>query len=109
MRFGSTQVALDSWQVELLKRLKSNNIKIGIRPEFIELSPTASDDTYEAEILDMEDLGTYKIITVQLDQQEMKVRMSEEFEAEIGSRTHLSFPQQWLKLYVDEFLVQEQQ
>ncbi|MEH6354673.1 MAG: ABC transporter ATP-binding protein [Marinobacter sp.] len=108
VRFGSTQVALYSWQVELLKRLKSNNIKIGIRPEFIELSATASDNTYEAEILDMEDLGTYKIITVQLDQQEMKVRMNEEFEGAIGSRTHLSFPQQWLKLYVDEFLVQEQ-
>ena len=109
VRFGSTQIALDTWQVELLKRLKSNNIKIGIRPEFIELSATASDDTYEVEILDMEDLGTYKIITVQLDQQEMKVRMNEEFEGAIGSRTHLSFPQQWLKLYVDEFLVQEQQ
>jgi glycerol transport system ATP-binding protein len=109
VRFGSTQIALDTWQVELLKRLKSNNIKIGIRPEFIELSATASDDTYQAEILDMEDLGTYKIITVQLGQQEMKVRMNEEFEGAIGSRTHLSFPQQWLKLYVDEFLVQEQQ
>jgi len=109
VRFRSTQVDLAPWQVELLKRLKSKNIKIGIRPEFIELSPTASDDTYEAEILDMEDLGTYKVITVRLDQQEMKVRMNEEFEGAIGSRTYLSFPQQWLKLYVDEFLVQEQQ
>jgi glycerol transport system ATP-binding protein len=102
-------VDLAPWQVELLTRLTSKNIKIGIRPEFIELSPTASDNTYQTEILDMEDLGTYKIITVQLDQQEMKVRMNEEFEGAIGSLTYLSFPQQWLKLYVDEFLVQEQQ
>jgi glycerol transport system ATP-binding protein len=39
----------------------------------------------------------------------MKVRQSEEFAASIGSQVHLSFPRQWLKLYVDEFLVQEQQ
>ena len=97
------------WQVDILRRMKSDNVKIGIRPEFIEISPIPSDDTYEAEVLDVEDLGTYKIVTVQLGDQEMKVRQNEEFSANIGSRIHLSFPKQWLMLYVDEFLVQEQQ
>lgn len=107
--FGDTVVPLDSWQVEILKRLKTNNIKLGIRPEFIEISDMAADDTFEAELLDLEDLGTYKIATVQLGHESLKVRQSEEFNADIGAQVHLSFPRQWLMLYVDEFLIQEQQ
>ncbi|MBL1273992.1 MAG: ABC transporter ATP-binding protein [Oceanospirillales bacterium] len=107
--FGATVLPLDSWQVDILKRMTSGNLKIGIRPEFIEISPISSDDTYEANVQDIEDLGTYKIVTVQLGAQELKVRQGEEFEASIDSPVHLSFPKQWLMLYVDEFLVQEQQ
>jgi len=107
--FGSTVLPLESWQVDILKRMKSNNLKVGIRPEFIEISPILSDDTYEANVRDVEDLGTYKIVTLQLGEQELKVRQNEEFDASIGSSVHLSFPKQWLMLYVDEFLVQEQQ
>ena len=106
--FGSTVVMLDDWQVELLQRLKSENIKIGIRPEFVEVSSLASDDTLPATVLDVEDLGTYKIVTVQLDHEKLKVRQPEEFSAAQGEQIHLLFPRQWLKLYVDEFLVQEQ-
>ena len=59
-------------------------------------------------MLDVEDLGTYKIVTVQLDHEKLKVRQPEEFSAAQGEQIHLLFPRQWLKLYVDEFLVQEQ-
>ncbi|MGO1500745.1 MAG: ABC transporter ATP-binding protein [Marinobacter sp.] len=107
--FDSTVVTLEPWQVETLERLKSSNLKVGIRPEFIDALAAPSDDTYESEVLDVEDLGIYKIVTVRLGEQEMKVRKNEEFEADIGSQIYLSFPKQWLMLYVDEFLVQEQQ
>ncbi|AXS82271.1 MULTISPECIES: ABC transporter ATP-binding protein [Marinobacter] len=106
--FGSTVVPLENGKVEALKRLKTDNIKVGIRPEFVEISGQSSDDTYEAWVLDIEDLGTYKIVTVQLDHETLKVRQSEDFEADIGARVHLSFPSQWLMLYVDEFLIKEQ-
>lgn len=107
--FGSIVLPLEAWQVELLDRTKSGNVKVGIRPEFIEISPVVSDDTYAAEVLDVEDLGTYKIVTAQLGGQEIKVRQNEEFDAVVGTRVDLSFPKQWLLLYVDEFLAQEQQ
>lgn len=107
--FGSTVLPLQPWQAAILTRIESNNLKIGIRPEFIEISPIPSDDTYQVQVLDVEDLGTYKNVTIQLGEQEMKVRQNEEFEADVGSHVHLSFPQQWVMLYVDEFLVQEQQ
>ncbi len=107
--FGSTVVPLENWKVDALKRLKTGNIKIGIRPEFIEVSGQPSDESHEAGILDVEDLGTYKIVTVKLGHETLKVRQSEDFEADIGARVHLSFPSQWLMLYVDEFLIKEQE
>lgn len=107
--FDDTLVPMDPWQVEVLKRLPSTNVKIGIRPEFIQVSNMASDDTYEAQVLDVEDLGTYKIMTAQLGPKTLKVRLNEDHGAGVGSQVHLSFPKQWLKLYVDEFLVEEQE
>ncbi|WP_323750912.1 ABC transporter ATP-binding protein [Marinobacter sp.] len=107
VRFGATEVNLTSWQIEHLNRLDSNNLKIGIRPEFMELTLEDKKNSYEVEVLDMEDLGTYKIIDVGLDAKTLKVRVDEDFEAKIGSRVHLSMPPQWTMLYVDEFLMQE--
>ncbi|WP_273204102.1 ABC transporter ATP-binding protein [Marinobacter subterrani] len=107
--FGSIVVPLDEWQVEVLQRQKTSNLKIGIRPEFVEVSDQATDETFEATVLDVEDLGTYKIVTVELGHETLKARQNEEFEAEIGGVVHLSFPKQWLMLYVDEFLIKEQQ
>ncbi|MFL1465366.1 ABC transporter ATP-binding protein [Marinobacter sp. HN1S83] len=105
--FGSTVLPMDARQVELLQRLQSNNLKIGIRPEFIQASDIAADDTFEAEVLDVEDLGTYKIMTVKLDFETLKVRLTEDQHFDVGSQVQLSFPEKWLKLYVDEFLVEE--
>ena len=109
VRFGDVVITLDSWQVDVLQRVKSSNIKVGIRPEFVQVSGSASDDTFESEVLDVEDLGIYKIVTVMLGEERLKVRQSEDFQTQIGGHVYLSFPKQWLKLYVDEFLVQEQQ
>lgn len=108
VRFGSTEVALQSWQNEHLSRLESVNVKVGIRPEFIELADNPSESSYEVEVLDMEDLGTYKIVDVRLDNQNLKVRVNEDFETEVGSLVYLALPPQWTMLYVDEFLIQEQ-
>jgi glycerol transport system ATP-binding protein len=105
--FGNTEVPMDSRQVENLQRLQSNNLKIGIRPEFIQASDIAADDTFEAEVMDVEDLGTYKIMTAKLDVKTLKVRLTEDQHFEIGRQVQLSFPEKWLKLYVDEFLVEE--
>ncbi len=105
--FGSTVVPLSVQHVELLQRLQSNNLKIGIRPEFIQASDMPADDTFEAEVLDVEDLGTYKVMTVKLDFETLKVRLTEDQHFAVGGQVQLSFPEKWLKLYVDEFLVEE--
>lgn len=107
--FNDVFVPLEAWQNSLLQRVKSENLKIGIRPEFIEISESQSDDSLEAAVLDVEDLGTYKIVTVEVGGQTLKVRQSEDFRSDVGASVHLLFPKQWLMLYVDEFLIKEQQ
>ncbi|MEP1584872.1 MAG: TOBE domain-containing protein, partial [Marinobacter sp.] len=105
--FGSTVIPLRAHQLELLQRLTSNNLKVGIRPEFVQASDMPADDTFAAEVLDVEDLGTYKVMTVKLDSETLKVRLTEDQHFAVGGQVQLSFPEKWLKLYVDEFLVEE--
>jgi glycerol transport system ATP-binding protein len=106
--FSDIAVRLDDWQIGALERLSSTNVKLGIRPEFIELSSKPTDDTLEAQLLDLEDLGTYKIATVCVGTETLKVRQSEDFFLDINAHVYLSFPRQWLMLYVDEYLITEQ-
>ncbi len=106
--FGATVIPLEPWQTETLERVSSSNIKIGIRPEFVRISELPADDTWEARVTDVEDLGTYRIVTVVLGEEKLRVRQGEGFRVGIGGKVQVSFPRQWLKLYVDEFLVQEQ-
>jgi glycerol transport system ATP-binding protein len=107
--FGDITVPLEGWQIAALEKRAGNNVKLGIRPEFVEITSQATDDTHEARLMDLEDLGTYKIATVQLGQEKLKVRQSEDFSEDTGTNVHLSFPKQWLMLYVDEYLIAEQQ
>jgi glycerol transport system ATP-binding protein len=84
----------------------ANNIKIGIRPEFIEVVDTASANSYLCDVLDIENLGIYKILTVKLGQQKIKVRIHED-QLIPFDKVHIAFPKKYLKLYVDEYLVKE--
>ncbi|GAC34752.1 ABC transporter ATP-binding protein [Paraglaciecola polaris] len=83
----------------------SSNIKIGIRPEFVRLSNTPADDSYECHVKYIEDLGTYRIVTLELGSQTLLARIDEDQVIE-GDTVHIGFPRQWLKLYIDEFLVE---
>lgn len=84
----------------------TDNIKIGIRPEFVELIDKASDESYLCDVVDVENLGTYKILTVTLGRQLVKVRIGEDQLVPVD-KAHIIFPEKYLKLYVDEYLVKE--
>jgi glycerol transport system ATP-binding protein len=50
-------------------------------------------------------LGTYKILTLSLAGQSLKVRLQEDKPVPQG-QAWISFPAQWLMLYADEFLLE---
>lgn len=106
VRFDGIDVPLSEPLMEVIRANQSGNIKLGIRPEFVHLTSHPADDTYPCEVRDVEDLGTYKIVTLQLGGQTLKARVDEDQDV-LGGSVHIGFPRQWLKLYVDEFLVDE--
>lgn len=104
--FDDMTIPLSAELNQLLANTSSGNIKIGIRPEFLHVSSQPSDDSFACTVTDVEDLGTYKIVSIRMGSQSLKARVDEDHEVGLG-QVHIGFPRQWLKLYVDEYLVEE--
>ncbi|AJQ94139.1 ABC transporter ATP-binding protein [Gynuella sunshinyii] len=104
--FGQIRIALSPQLVARSEFINCENLKVGIRPEFVHVWDEPNDDAYVAEVKYVEDLGTYKIMTFMLDGVEMKARLQEDQKVPRG-QAYVSFPEQWLKVYVDEFLLEE--
>ncbi|PTC03844.1 ABC transporter ATP-binding protein [Vibrio mediterranei] len=104
VRFDDVDVPLSSSYRDAIARASSNNIKIGIRPEFVHVWEKENPSALKAQVLHVEDLGTYKILTLKLGEQHIKARLQEDQHVP-KSVAYISFPEQWTMLYVDEFLV----
>ncbi|WP_394208912.1 ABC transporter ATP-binding protein [Enterovibrio calviensis] len=106
--FEDIALPLTVEQREVLATTESDNIKVGIRPEFVHLWQEKRDHAWQVPVQYIEDLGTYKIVTVRFGSQTLKLRIAEEA-PEPKDHAYISFPAQWLKLYVDEYLTGEPQ
>ncbi|MCY1172438.1 hypothetical protein D9M73_125730 [compost metagenome] len=82
-------------------------LKVGIRPEFIHVWDEPFDEALRAQVVHVEDLGTYKILTLNLDGVPLKVRLAEDKPVPEGT-AYISFPAQWLMVYADDFLLETQ-
>ncbi|MFT4940807.1 MAG: glycerol transport system ATP-binding protein [Paraglaciecola sp.] len=105
VRFNTTEVPLEPSLKTLLDSLTSSNVKLGIRPEFIHVWEKKTEGAFECNLDYVEDLGTYKILTLNLDGEVIKVRLDEDRAIPTG-KIYISFPEQWLKIYVDEYLIE---
>lgn len=104
--FDDIDVPLSDELMERIQHSPSSTLKIGIRPEFIHVANEPSDDTYECQVKYVEDLGTYKIVSLMLGSRSILARVDEDHDID-SNTVHIGFPRQWLKLYIDEFLVEE--
>ncbi|GHE22839.1 ABC transporter ATP-binding protein [Halomonas urumqiensis] len=86
-------------------RARSANVKLGIRPEFIEVHAEPVEDGMEARILSSQDLGTYSILQLRLGDITLKARVEEDQRIP-RDKAYLRFPEQFLGLYVDEYRVE---
>ena len=82
----------------------SGDLELGIRPEFLGLAREANGASAPVVIAEVEDLGNFKIVTVRLDGQPVKVKLPEDQEVPAGSG-FLVFPPRWTKLYAGGGLV----
>ncbi|WP_043530252.1 ABC transporter ATP-binding protein [Litchfieldella xinjiangensis] len=102
---GDTRIPLDEGLVSAAARSGSNNIKLGIRPEFIDVMHEPGAETLEVEVNRVQDLGTYSIVSCHLGQTPLKVRVEEGQHVE-GPRCHVRFVPERVGLYVDEYRVE---
>ena len=106
VEFDGVKVPVADEMLEFLDQIPSRNIKIGIRPEFVHTSIEPIAGSYPCDVTHVEDLGTYKILTLELAGNVIKARLEEDQKVPV-SKAFVSFPKQWLKIYIDEYLVEE--
>ncbi|MDI5936023.1 ABC transporter ATP-binding protein [Halomonas kalidii] len=102
---GRTPLSIGPDVHRAVSGVRSRNIKLGIRPEFIEVHDTPVEGGMEARVEYAQDLGTYSILHLVLGELSLKARIEEDQPAPKG-KAYLRFPEQYLGLYVDEFRVE---
>lgn len=93
---------------KLLAELKARNATsatVGIRPEFVHVWDGQNVDAFKVDVDFVEDLGTYKILTFTFAGVSMKARLSEDQKVPQG-KAFVSFPEQWTKIYLNDYLVE---
>ncbi|WP_028671519.1 ABC transporter ATP-binding protein [Saccharospirillum impatiens] len=105
LEFEGQLMPVNEEMIEKIRKLGTSNIKLGIRPEFVHVWTEANDDAFEVTIGDIEDLGTYRIMSFMFGSIPMKARLHEDQKVPVKN-ARVSFPEQWLKVYVDEYLLE---
>ncbi|MBC3502146.1 ABC transporter ATP-binding protein [Pseudomonas sp. SWRI59] len=103
--FGGLHLALPDGLRERLAATGGGRLQVGIRPEFVQLWDTPLDHAFAVQVLDVEDLGTYRIVTFTLGGATLKARLGEDRPLPVG-QAWVSLPSQWLMLYVDDVLLE---
>ncbi|CBV42873.1 ABC transporter ATP-binding protein [Halomonas elongata] len=86
---------------------ETTNVKLGIRPEFVEVHDAPVEGGMQARVEHIQDLGTYSIIDLRLGDMPLKARIDED-QPPPGEIAYLRFPGERVGLYVDEFRVEVQ-
>jgi glycerol transport system ATP-binding protein len=103
--FGDIHLALPEAVRERLATMPGGRLQVGIRPEFVQVWEQPFDDAIETRVVDVEDLGTYRILTLMLAGVTLKARLGED-RVIPRERAWVSLPPQWLMLYLDDVLVE---
>jgi glycerol transport system ATP-binding protein len=73
---------------------------LGIRPEHVHLAPAGSTGAIPAELVNVEDLGNYKIVTARLAGHLVKAKLPEDADV-TGNTGWFAFPPERTRLYAD--------
>jgi len=106
--FGTLHLPLTKGLAAKLPELADKRLQIGIRPEFVQVTDEPGTGGMATEVVRVEDLGTYKILTLRLQGHLLKARLPEDQPVPRGE-AWVGFPAQWLMLYADDRLVEERQ
>ncbi|MDX5377500.1 MAG: ABC transporter ATP-binding protein [Halomonas sp.] len=104
-RAGTVDLTLPPALQKAIQQARSRNLKLGIRPEFIEVSDAPAEAAYPIEIASTQDLGTYRIVSFAFAGKTFRARLEED-QPIPQHRAFVRFPDSSLHLYIDEFRVE---
>ncbi|MDO0946412.1 MULTISPECIES: ABC transporter ATP-binding protein [Chromohalobacter] len=102
---GEAPLLVDKRVHDGIARATSDNVKLGIRPEFIEVHQEPVEDGMEVKVEHAQDLGTYSIVYASLGGISLKARVEEDQITPVD-KAWLRFPSEKIGLYVDDFRVE---
>lgn len=100
---NGADITLDN-ETAALGRKAQGKLELGIRPMFLQLSSKPTKGGVSVQVQAVEDLGSYKIVTVMLAGKSIRIRLEEDVPIP-SVKTRLVFPPQWIRLYADGRLV----
>ena len=103
--FDNIPMSLPAALQSQLSRVDSKNLTLGIRPEFVEVCDSPIAGSHATTLLDVENLGSYKILTLQLGQQTVRARI-DEHEPIPNEQSYVCFQKEWIRLYADDRLIE---
>ncbi|SFU86481.1 ABC transporter ATP-binding protein [Halomonas korlensis] len=102
---GNDVVPVGQHICNIIANMHSDNIKLGIRPDFIEVHDTPIDGGMEVEVTGAQDLGTYSVLSLRFGDVLLKARIDED-QATPKGKAFIRFPQERIGMYVDEYRVE---
>ena len=102
LKTAETAIPIDPAALDRLR--DGENLTVGIRPEFIDVSTEAGPESLPAEIQRIEDLGNFKIATAKVGDELVKAKIPEDQPISLGSGW-LRFPLEHTRLYQNEQVV----
>ena len=86
-------------------RSRGGKLEIGVRPEFLKLDAEARNGAPKVTVEDIEDVGSYGIVSVRFGTYQLKVKVPEEGGGVPRETGYLGFTPEFTKLYCDDALV----
>jgi glycerol transport system ATP-binding protein len=87
-----------------LANIKNDKVKLGIRSEFIKIAENQKENVIRADVVKVEDLGNYKLLTAKMGNLIIKSKINRETEVPSDS-VNLHIPADKCCVYEDEKLV----
>ncbi len=85
-------------------RKAQGKLELGIRPMYLEVHAESVDGMAQARVKGIEDLGSYKIVTLRVGGKTLKASLPEDKPVPEGE-VSLAFPPQWTRLFADGWLI----
>jgi glycerol transport system ATP-binding protein len=113
MNFLPAQAAASGWQVaglnvlgEVSKVLPAGPLKLGVRPEYVQLTDAQSPGAVPATVTRVQDIGTHVMLTADVAGHSVKARLSSETQLPaVGDTTWLQVLGEHTCFYQDEVLI----